>query len=78
MAEDPTLEDRLAEWEAIWNLVSRILFAFLGAILLVYAGVFAEGDDVKVRIFLGMAGLALMGPIVAASFATASGRGSAE
>lgn len=60
--------DRLAEWEALWGLIARILAFVLGAFLATYEVVLAQGDSVYFRVVGTMAGVAMMGPVVAVSF----------
>lgn len=59
--------DRLAEAEAWWGLIARILAFFLGGILFTYEVVLAQGDSVYFRVIGVLASVAMMGPVIAAS-----------
>jgi hypothetical protein len=58
---------RIREIEAWWALVARVLAFFLGALLIGYEAVFGAADNPQVRTILIITGVALIGPVVAAS-----------
>jgi hypothetical protein len=62
--------DRRAEIEAWWALIARVLSFFLGGLLLTYEALFGQADNSQVRTVLIVAGVAMIGPVVAASAAS--------
>ena len=60
-------DDRRREVEAWWALISKVLAFFLGFLLVGYEAAFGSADNPSVRVILVVAGIAMMGPVIAAS-----------